>query len=263
MLHSALTRALLLTAAVALLPTSALATPLNLQNGDEISVLEWDADRINVAGDGGSFTSTGAGTGDTTIDGRITSVELVGPVTNLLNDVNFQLNATLTALTVLPVGGGDVLASLTFSSVTGDDIVITDNTGTILTAELGVSGLEVGGVFDTTGMLVNQGGIANAVGIEVTGGDASLVAAIGNTGTLSLTGTLFDFLTTNGVPLGGGAPLSGGMEAILANLQIDEDFVYSGSGTLTPEDASPFVPEPGASLLVGLGLAGLALWRRR
>jgi len=229
---------------LALLAGPAGATPLGLSPGDIVSVLEWDADRINVPGDGGSFTSTGANTGDTTMDGRITSVQIQGPTTNPLSGVNFQLNASLSAVSILPLGGTQVLASLTFVGVTGDDITITDGTGTILTAELAASGLTVGGVFDTSGALVDPTAVANAVDISITGGDASLVAALGTMGTLDLNGTLFDFLP--------------GADVILADLVVNENFVYSGSGTISPTAPAAF-PEPGASLLMALAVGGLAL----
>jgi len=233
---------------VALLSGPAEATPLGLNPGDIVSVLEWDADRINVPGDGGSFTTTGTNTGDTTMDGRITSVQIQGPTTNPLTGVNFQLNASLSAVSIIPLGGTTVLASLTFVGVTGDDITITDGTGTILTAELAASGLTVGGVFDTSGALIDPTAVANAVDIAITGGDASLVAALGTTGTLDLNGTLFDFLP--------------GADVILADFLVNENFVYSGSGTMSPTNPAAF-PEPGASLLMALALGGIVLARRR
>lgn len=239
---------LLLTALVVLLPCGAQATPLGLQNGDVVTVLEWDADRLGVPGDGGDFTSTGTNVGDTVIDGRITSVELSGPVTNPLSGVDFVLSATLTSVTVIPLGGTNVLVNLLFMGVAGDDIVVTEGGNTILTAELDASGFTVGGVFDTAApATLSPPAIANAVDIAISGGDPALVAALGGTGTLVLDGTLFDFAPSIGT--------------ILANSAIDEDFVYSGSGTISPTNPSAFVPEPAAALLVALGLTGLA--RRR
>ncbi|MGH0035053.1 MAG: PEP-CTERM sorting domain-containing protein [Myxococcota bacterium] len=248
----ALSRLALVSAALVSLPLAAVASPLGLQNGDLVSSLEWDALQ-SVPGDGGQFTTTGVNTGDTTMDGRITSVTIQGPTSNPISDTNFQLNATLSAVNLVPnfPAPGLTLASLTFTGVAGDDIVLTDGSGTILTAELDASGLLVGGVYDLSGTLVDANAIANAVDITITGGDADLVNALGAAGKLDLDGTLFDF--------------SPGIASILANLQIDENFSYSGSGVIQPTAASPFVPEPSTALMVLLGLGGLkrAAARRR
>jgi hypothetical protein len=243
--HRALSRLWLSAALLLVLPLAASASPLGLLPGDLVTSIEWDALQT-IPDDGGSFTTTGANTGDTTVDGRITSVTLDGPTTNPLADVDFQLNATLTGVTVIPSYLGDpnlILAGLTFTGVSGDDITLTDGSGTILTAELDASGLLVGGVYDLSGSLVDATAIANAVDITITGGDTNLVNALGSAGTLELDGTLFDF--------------SPGIASILANLTIDENFTYSGSGVIQPTAASPFVPEPSTALLVLMGLAGL------
>jgi hypothetical protein len=241
---------LLLAGALVWLPSAAGATPLGLNIGDVVSALEWDALQDisgGPGGDGGAFTTTGANTGDTTLDGRITSVTIQGPTSNVLSGVDFQLNATLTGVTTV-VFGPTVLVQLTFTGVAGDDITLTDNTGTILTAELDPSGFTIGGLYDLSGTLVDATGVANAVDITITGGDINLQNALGTAGTLDLDGTIFDFLTG----------VSGDLGDILANIVIDEDFTYSGTGTISPSDPAPFVPEPGTLLLVGAGLAGLA-----
>ncbi len=41
-----------------------------------------------------------------------------------------------------------------------------------------------------------------------------------------------------------------------------DDFTFAGNGEITPNNAAPFVPEPGTGLLVSLGLVGLAIRRR-
>lgn len=240
---------ILLAAALFWLPAVAGATPLGLSNGDIVSSIEWDALQVisgGPGGDGGSFTTTGVNTGDTSIDGRITSVNIQGPSTLGVSGTDFNLSATLTAVSILPLGGSQVLVSATFGGVAGDDITLTDGTGTILTAELAATGFLIGGIYDLSGTLVDATAVANAVDITISGGDASLVAALGGMGggaTLDLDGTIFDF-----VP---------GMASILANSAIDEDFTYSGTGTIQTSAAAPFVPEPGTAMLLGLGLLGL------
>ncbi|MCP5059190.1 MAG: PEP-CTERM sorting domain-containing protein [bacterium] len=246
---------ILLAAALLWLPSAAGASPLGLQVGDVISSLEWDALQDisgGPGGDGGSFTTTGTNTGDTTMDGRITSAALsAGPSTSpiLLSGVNFSLEASLSAVSIDPLGGTLFLVSTTFVGVTGDDITMTDGTGTILTAEL-ASGFVMGGIYDLSGGLPDATAVANAIGITISGGDAALVAALGGMGggaTLNLDGTIFDF-----VP---------GMAAILADLpdpEIDEDFSYSGTGTIQPSAPVAF-PEPGTMVLMGLGVLGLVL----
>ncbi|MGI9643988.1 MAG: PEP-CTERM sorting domain-containing protein, partial [Ilumatobacteraceae bacterium] len=181
------------------------------------------------------------------MDGRITSVTVQGPTTNPLSGVDFALDANLSAVSIVPIGP-NVLISLTFLGVAGDDITMTDGTGTILTAELAATGLTIGGLFDLSGSLVDATAVTNAVGITLSGGDTNLVDAlggIGGTATLSLSGTIFDFVPDLGT--------------ILGDFALNEDFTFSGTGVITPDSAAPFVPEPGTLLLVGLGLAGLGI----
>lgn len=240
---------LLIAGALLWLPTTVGATPLGLNPGDLITSLEWDALLDGSGGpgsDGGSYTDA---TGDTSIDGRITAANLAGPSTNVLTDVDFALNANLSAVTIDAVTFAPlVLVSLTFTGVAGDDITLTDGTGTILTAELAAGGLLIGGLYNLAGVLDDATAVANAVDITVSGGDTNLVNALGGLGgtaLLNLTGTIFDV-----------APDLG---AILADLTLNEDFDFSGTGIITPSAAAPFVPEPGTLLLVGLGLAGLGV----
>jgi len=244
-----LSRTLVWCAAGLLLAGSAQATPLGLQNGDIVDSIEWDSlldGSDGPGGDGGSFTSTGDDTGDSTMDGRITSVTIRGnPVANTLSDTNFMLKASMSGLTIIPLGGTFIAVSVDFDGVAGDDITLSDGTGTILTAELD-SGFTIGGVYDTEAM--TNVATANAVNISVSGGDPTLVAALGDIGggaTLNFDGTLFDFLPT--------------LEDILYDQIINESYVFSGSGNIQPTAPVPFVPEPGTLVLMGLGLLGLSL----
>jgi hypothetical protein len=240
---------LLIAGALLWLPTAVGATPLDLNPGDVITSLEWDAlldASGGPGGDGGAYTDS---TGDVAVDGRITAANLSGPSTNVLSGVNFSLDANLSAVTIDSVTfAPNVLVSLTFTSAATDAITLTDGTGTILTAELAAGGLLIGGLYDLSGTLVNANAVANAVDISITGGDTNLVDALGGMGgsaVLNLTGTVFDF--------------DPGLGSILADLTLNEDFDFSGTGVITPNAAAPFVPEPGTLLLVGFGLAGLGV----
>lgn len=239
-----------LAAALLLFAGTASATPLGLQSGDVITNLEWDALQ-SVAGDGGFFDTS---QGTTDMDGRITSVSLVGPSTNSLTGVNFTLDATLDAVFVDDSDPSAVLLVASFVGVTGDDITITDGTGTILTAELSAGApLQVGGIFDTTSGSVSPSASVSAADIVISGGDTALVAALGGMGgmaTLEITGTITDFVPS----------LSG----LLSDGDLfNSDFDYSGSGNITPQSPAPFVPEPGVVALLGVGLAAAALRRVR
>jgi hypothetical protein len=236
-----------LAAALLLLAGAASATPLGLQAGDVVTNLEWDALK-SVSGDGGSFDS---GSGVTAMDGRITSVSLqAGPTTNPLTGVNFTLDATLQSVSSTPLGGTLFLIVAEFGGVAGDDITLSDGTGTILTAELDpLAPLQIGGVFDTSNLTLTPSANVDAANIMITGGDPALQAALGGMATLEITGTITDFAPSLATLLGDG------------NL-FNSSFTYSGSGNITPTNPAPFVPEPGVVALLGAGLAVGALARR-
>lgn len=242
-------------AALALLVAGpATATPLSLQAGDVVSVVEWGAQKDDLDGDpGGTFT-----TDPDSLDvlGDIESVTVQNSLTRTVTGTNFTFSATLSSFSTTDLGGNQLLVLADFTGVTGHDIVVTDSTGTILTAEF-ASALQFGGVIDTTNPQTVDTSTqqVNATDIEITGGDPLLTAALGEDpsgadGILELTGTIDGFDPS--------------LSTLLADdVLFNETFTFSGGGQITPVQPSAFVPEPTTVVLVGSGLLGLAVAGRR
>lgn len=222
------------------------AAPLGLLPGDLIDQLEWSNDNS-----GGAFSTGSPGTID--VDGDIQSVTVNSVTTNTLGDVTFTIDFDLQSHGVFPLGGNQVAAivNLVGSSAITPDFTVSDTSGVILEGNLaGVLSLAAFGV-----NVLNPGNpsLDGSVGIVITGGDTSLVAALGGlggTGTLDFAGGIFNF-----------AP---GLSTILGDLNLaSSNYTFSGSGIITPDNAAPFVPEPSTALLLGGGLIGLIGVSRR
>jgi len=230
------------------------AGPLGIGYGDEISSIEWDALAAN--GEGAVYT---AGTGDFAIDGRFNSVDLVGPSTLPVANVSMRANlAFFSELLTFPGNfptnpnvGVDIRL---VSAGDAPDVVIKENGINILMGNFTSQVRATGSlnVLDSAAVLVAAGKIT------FTGGNGQLLNALGGAGVgqanVILRASLFDFdpQPINLLQTGPGV-----------NQLFDNDFNLSLSGTLTPLNTAPFVPEPSTALLVGGGLVVLLGISRR
>lgn len=238
-------RTLCLCAVALLVAAPALAAPLGLNPGDEVTQLEWSNDNT-----GGLYTTGSPGT--VAIDGDIQSVTIAPATTTGLSGVSFSLDLDLFSQSVIPLGGSNVLAVANFvgsSSIT-PDFAISDNTGVILFGNLTTQ-------FVMSGFL-NLAAIVNptfdgAANIIITGGNPNLVdslGGLGGTGKLTISGGISNFSPSLG--------------ALLADTNaFNSNFSFSGTGIITPDATAPFVPEPSTALLLGGGMLGLLGVSRR
>jgi hypothetical protein len=234
--------------------TTVQAAPFGLQIGDEIVQIEWDALQ-SVPGDGASWDVS---EDHFHADGRITAVNLSAPSPSApaLNPVNSDLVFDLSLDThglFINFATGQAFAN---SLLPGFFVVLPsfevfDNGISVLEGQFTGGGVFIEGNIDLT---TNAAQILTGTGaINVTGGDANLVAALGGMGAGAE--IILSFSTFNFSP-----PLQ---NLVLSGNIWDQDFQVSLSGTVSPFTSSPFVPEPSTALLLGGGLLGLLGVSRR
>jgi hypothetical protein len=235
-----------------LLATPALATPLNLQSGDVVDTIEFDALRSN--GDQGSYTWDGLlGTIESDPDARITSVDVerapaYPPTLTSVPETNVTFTFRADLLNYQQTG--PTSANVFFTSAAprtgGFDVnVFQGALGSILTGNF-VGNFVFGGDFTQPSLLAT----ANII---VTGGDSQLINALGGIGgmaVLELTASAFNFMP-NLSTLGADGNL------------VNSNFTLEFSGVIRPAATAPFVPEPSVAMLLGCVLLGGLGFARR
>ncbi len=235
-----------------LLAPGALASPLGLAVGDQVSVIEVDA--LYVDGNGGAYTWNGAD-GAVTGDGDVTSIalsagpSLPGPL--IQTDVTFHFDGDFDFQTVIPQGGSKYFIQANFVTPTPGPAFSMSQTGlgTILEGDFNIP-LTLSG---TVNLAETSFTLTTATNIQTTGGHAQLIDALGGIGgiaVLSLTTSAFNFLP--------------GLNIISADGNFFNDNVtFAMTGTITPATSSPFVPEPSTAIMLAAGLLGLVAAGRR
>jgi len=234
--------------------TTAQAAPFGLQVGDEIVQIEWDALQ-SVAGDGGSWDASQE---HFHADGRVTAVNLTAgsPSQPSLLPTNstlaFDLGLTSQSLYVnLTTQQAYANALMPGFFLVLPSFQVFEGATSVLEGQFVGGGVYIEGNIDLT---TNAAQILTGTGaINITGGDSNLVNALGGMGAGAE--VILSFSTFNFAP-----PLQ---NLVLSGNVWGQDFQLSMSGTVSPFNPAPFVPEPSTALMLGGGLIGLLGASRR
>ena len=274
--------AVLLLCAGLLVASPAQATFLGLENGDVVDTIGFtigsgggtfvdSTDAVDISGQGDDITTTAGSPGGpevlTQLSGGAIDVNLDLGAESLkfLGGTFFQYEAELV--------GRLLETDVQLNSPTGGPDPEQDGR-VLVTGEFLSDNVTVTIIFDATFAFAPTftfGGIFN-----VTGGDATFLQAFGQVGDLAdiigassssipalnvllADGWLFSFRDTNLTVCAGQAANTFCADGNVTGLQ---DFNFSGTGELIPQNPSAF-PEPGVFALLGTGLLGLLAIGRR
>jgi hypothetical protein len=241
----------------ALLAAPASATFLGLENGDVIETLGF-----NIAPGDGVFDEP---SGSLTINAKAQDITTTvgspgGPevLTEILGG-DAIVDLVLDTESVVPLGGTFFFYSATFDGATGNDVELFAPTGgpapeqdgrLLIAGEL-TGQVTIETIIDTADPAATEFIFGGEFSV-LASGDATFKQAFGTTGDLAdILGT-----TTSTDPL---------IDVLLADLLLfNSSFTFDGNGEVQPQNPSPFVPEPGAAVLVvaGVGLALVGRARR-